>query len=265
MGRFLKTLFTTTGLVLALQASSLWAAAGSIWGELKPNAAGLVPDPADLSFISYVNNTDEVLHTENSYNSAVGLSQGYVLHEGKGYWFVNFMNFPQALDGQSYTVVFTDAKNGTQATLEGTVPGTYTNIPSIPAFTATAAPAAPGNFRAVRNGKDVTLSWDAAPGETYRVYRTQNPSGFKNGASNGIYHRIADGVVGGTYTDDVKVTSPAWYLLVPETKTGVRGAHSVEVSVPAILEKEEIQKDVLQGAPKVQQPGVSLPQNGVRQ
>jgi len=265
MGRFLKTLFTTTGLVLALQASSLWAAAGSIWGELKPTAAGLVPDPADLSFISYVNNNDEVLHTENSYNSAVGLHQGYQLHEGKGYWFVNFMNFSQATDGQSYTVIFTDAKNGTQATLEGTIPGTYTNVTNIPAFTANQAPAAPSNFQATRQGKDVTLTWDAAQGETYRVYRTQNPSGTKNSASNGIYHRIAEGVVGGTYKDEVPVTAGAWYILVPEAKNGVRGAHSVELSVGALLEKEEIKKDMLQGAPKVQNPGIALPENGVRQ
>jgi len=245
MGRFLKTLFTTTGLVLALQASSLWAAAGSIWGELKPTSAGLVPDPADLSFISYVGNNDDVLHTENSYNSAVGTNQGYQLHEGKGYWFVNFMNFSQAMDGQPYAVIFTDTKTGTQATLEGTIPGTYTQVANVPAFNANGAPAAPSNFKATRQGKVVTLSWDAAQGQTYRVYRTQNPSGTKNGASNGIYHKIAEGVVGGTYTDEVPVVSPAWYILVPELKNGVRGAHSLEVSVGSLLEKEEI----MQGAP----------------
>lgn len=231
MRKMLKNILMMGVAVVAMTAQMAAAAPGSVYGELVIAENGRVPQRDEVSFIAFVNGTDDVIHTEQTYNAPLGEKQGYVLNAGKGYWFVNFANFRTANDGQAYKVVFTTEDNAYQATMDSTVPNGYTGINTPVQMVASMAPAKPTGLKADRTSNGIEVSWDARAGVTYKVYRTKLPSGADNGRSNGIFEKVADGEVASFTDTDVAANEQAFYLVVGQNKNGVYSAHTEEVYV----------------------------------
>lgn len=262
MRKMLKNIMVMGVAVVAMSSQLAVAAPGSVYGELVIADNGQVPQRDEVSFIAFVNGTDEVIHTEQTYNAPLGEKQGYVLHQGKGYWFVNFANFRTANDGQAYKVVFTTEDNAFQGTMDGSVPSGYTGINTPIQMVASMAPAKPTGLRAARANAGVEVTWDARAGVTYKVYRSKLPSGAENPRSNGIFEKVAEGDIA-TFTDtQVAANESAWYLIVGQGKNGVYSAHTEEVHVapssqfaPGKIQKHimmepavKVQKNVEQGS-----------------
>lgn len=213
-------------------ASFAWAnAAGTQYGRIvKSN--GQAPSASNVSFVAFVNGSDAVIHTENAFNSALGAKQGLVSRGNESLFLVNFSNFAAAQPGQSFNVVFT-TNDGERGVLNGVVPAALTETPSEINLQRLALPTAAGNVQAQRTAEGVSLSWNAAAGLTYRVYRSSLASGANNGQSNGIFERVAGNVTRGSFTDTTAVGSvPYWYVVIATDKNGVMSAHSTEVFAP---------------------------------
>jgi hypothetical protein len=211
-----------------------------------------VPSTDDLTFVAFVNGHDDVIHTENAYNSPLGFKGGYALHEGKGYWFVNFANFRSANNGQAYKVQFTTLQDNLQASLDGSVPSDYQQVPTRVTLQASQAPRIPTGVTVTRAHSGVNVTWNTVNGLTYKVYRCLLPSGANNGHSNGVFTKVAEGV---TSYSDTTVTreNSAWFLVIAEGPNGNLSGHSEEGLLAAEIDPGmQLQKQIVKDLPKVQ-------------
>lgn len=219
-------------------------------------ASNAVVQKGDLTFIAFINGSDDVIHTENAYNCALGLGNGYVVNNNEGYWLVNFANFADAEPGDTFEIQFTARQSNQRASIAGTVPPGLTQTSNTVALANAVAPLAPTNLRSSRTDSAVQVTWNAEPNTTYRVYRADLPSGAENGASRGIYNKVAQGVNGGSFTDaNTDATKTYWYLVVAENKNGVLSGRSDEVRALPVNQ--------LASQPEVSQPQkLAEPQSG---
>lgn len=249
--------------LIAFGNANVIAAPGSVYGELVLSGGKLIPTRDNVSFIAYIDNDDSVIHTENAYNSPLGLKQGYTIYEGKGYWFVNFANFRRGMDGNPYTVIFTTLNNNQQAVYKGTIPSGYTNVSDQIMLKPTMAPLAPSNVTATWHGNQITVNWNTQTGLVYDVYRTDLPSGANNSAGNGIYSKVADNISGSFIDNNVVTGNDYWYIVIAENKAGSRSAHSNEVHA-APLKKMSPKRPMLEKQNNVLQPQ-TLEDNQIQQ
>lgn len=244
MRTILNALFGAALVALAGASVALADNNGAIVGRVL-TSAGVVAAPSEMSFIAYVDGKDDIIHTENAFNSAMGLRQGYIVNNNQGVFLVNFANFTNARPGQPFTVVLT-GPNNERGQFASQVPDGLTNVETPVQLQRMALPTTPSNLQVQRSAQGVSVSWNATAGLTYRVYRAELPSGADNGASRGIYSRIAQGVTTGSFVDaNTAANLPYWYLVVAEDKAGVISAHSGEVralpvGAPQIAKPEQI-------------------------
>lgn len=220
--------------VLCVSMGTAFADAGTMFGTLMtPNK--VAPAQNSLSFVAFVNGSDDVIHTENAFNAALGTGNGFITQNNQGLWLVNFSNFATAKPKDSFSVVFTSKENNLRGVYNGTVPAGLTQADVTVALRPVALPKPASNLQAQRVANGVVVTWNAEPGLRYRVYRANLPSGADNGNSRGIYEKVAQNITGGAFTDTkANANETAWYLVIAENKQGVLSAHSGEVrALPA--------------------------------
>lgn len=229
-GTALRVFFAAMLAVLAALTPAM-AMTGTSFGRVARDNGALLPK-GDLTFVAFLNGSDEVIHTENAYNSALGLGNGYVNHQNQGIWLINFANFSDSKVGDTYSVIFTSKQENLRGTYNGQVPGGLTEESAQITLKPAVAPIAPAGLAAQRTAEGVSISWTADPSLTYRVYRADLPSGADNGASRGIYNKVTQGVLSGTFVDtNTRPGQEYWYLVLAEDKNGVLSGHSGEVRV----------------------------------
>lgn len=234
-------------------------ATGTQFGKIQ-FANGQVPAREEVSFIAFINGSDDVIHTENAYNSPLGAGNGYLVKNNEAFWLVNFSNFADAKSGDTFEIQFT-TNNSARANVAGVVPGGLTQTTNTVNLAPAVAPLAPTNVRTARSANGVEVTWNSEPNVSYRVYRADLPSGADNGLSRGIYNKVAENVNGGSFVDaNTEGNQTYWYLVVAEDKNGVLSAHSGEVrALPAsqFVEKPQVAKPSLKQSSKVIAPAKS--------
>lgn len=147
-------------------------AQGSIFGTVK-NGDLSSPEVGELKFFGFVNGSDYELHTQ----SIVGA--GY----DNGNWYDDFQNYLNNTAGMNYKYFFWNPSTSEGYTLAGQIPNNSFEQENIQLTTVT-WPQPPQNLTASRlNDTEVTLTWEAQPGQTFHVYRRIN-------GVNGSYFRI---------------------------------------------------------------------------
>lgn len=241
--RWMKSMLAGALVALAMGGVAFADMPGTQYGRLVSNSG--VVAKGDLTYVAYVNGNDDVIHTENAYNCALGLGQGHLVQNGDSLYLLNFANFANAQPGQSFNVIFT-TKAGQRGSTSGVVPPGLTESANPVQLANAAVPATPNNLQVARSSNGTSLTWNAEAGLTYRIYRADLPSGAGNTASRGIYNKVAENVAAGTFVDttaDKSITS--WYLIVAQDKNGVVSAHSDEIrALPAtqLMDNHQIQK-----------------------
>lgn len=192
-----------------------------LFGELR-NSNGTIPGDDDITFLCYVDGTDDEIQTEST------VTRNY---QG-GFFSVETQNFtptPPAT-GAAFDIFFTNVVNGESAHFQTTVPAAAMQYPLI-TLAESANPAVPmGVSASVPQRGSVTLTWDALDGLTYRIYRYL--------ISGGAYDRIATGIASSPYTDDtVDGVNIYYYVIVADDGINISG-HSNEVSADSSLPVE---------------------------
>ena len=208
------------------------AIGGSVVDEGQINGS-----PSQVNYVAWVplfTPPNEVL-TEDGYNSAVGVNQGFQ----SGTWRLNAGNFTNPPPIPSFTInlifgglgpnlgsIWTFGflwDNSVPTTLHGSV-GTQ------------ASATCPVMLSGSQNGTGKTINWSGATSQ-YLIYRSNLPSGAGNGASNGRYALVTSIPAGTfTYNDLLCPTgTDCWHIVVPANGSGViNGCHSEESNPTAV-------------------------------
>ena len=240
--------------------------AGAVYGGSVLDYGQLQDTPADANYVAWLGTSGSPpgqVVTEDSYNSATGVDQGYQA----GNWLLavdgNFDN-PAPADGDQVNIIFggLGAADGTLwhydfawdnsigTTNHGTV--TDTSSGSCPDMQA-------GSYDETTGEK--VINW-SAPAGTYYIYRSLLASGAGNDASNGRYNyvdTVTTTTTSGSYTDNVGANTDSWHIVVPGDGTTITGCHS-EPADPTAAELTEVvveqQPPALDAAPE---DGVAAP------
>lgn len=248
-------------MVLGLGVGSAYAMSGTTYGNVVLHNGQIAPK-GEVTYVAFINGKDEVIHTENAFNSALGAGNGYMTKDNKGMWLVNFANFSEGKPGDTFNIVFTSKDGKLRGSYDGEVPGGLTPISEDVTMKPVAMPLPVAGFAAQRSDNGVVLSWNSTEGLKYRIYRADLPSGADNANSRGIYDKVAEGVTGNSFVDEnTNSGAPHWYLILAEDKNGVLSGHSGEVRVnPVNVSGDQLQRvseDLLQGKDAVKTGGSS--------
>lgn len=247
-------------LLLAWASSAEALPAGILYGHVQYAEGEAAPKPEDLTLLAFIGDDDDWVHTAGAFNSPFGENEGYKVKDGKGYWVVNFANFPGVQPGMPFTVLLS-TRDGFQAKVTGSVPGQLTEHDEEIVLQKQALPGLPQDFAAQRTDKGIRLTWKNSATESVRVFRTEFPSGAENGRGNGVYRRIAAGIKGAEFVDqDADPTKTYWYLLVAESDDGTLGLHSKEIR--AAVDAESRAKGSTQRSSKDAKKDKSTPGGG---
>lgn len=213
---------------------------------------GSSPYPTDgtVTFIAYIKERgDSQILTEDNFQSGIGVDRGYQSQ----YFIVKWENFEDLpTTGDTLVVLFTGigAQQGKSGAIEDSLDtgapqqnfgqSSWEESPKHPAVPTglTAKNILPGT---------VDLFWHPSPPKngflSYRIYRSSMLSGAENGASDGRYTRIAQGITDTTYQDTTAVNlsegSDNWYIVVAadsvDPDTTYLSGHSEEEWIDAAL------------------------------
>lgn len=211
-------------LVLALSASAF--AQGSIFGTVT-NADLTTPANGEVSFVGYLDDTDEEIRIESS--------------DGGGYdagnWFDDFQNYLTEAAGNPYDYHFYNAANGEGFVLSAVIPNNSFQQENV-TLALVGWPVAPSGLSGtVLSGSSAMINWTGVPGLTYHVYR-------RMAVSNGSFFRIDDptgtltnpGVADSFFVDlTTDGVSSYTYLIIGEDPGGNLSPHSVGVTVNAAV------------------------------
>lgn len=214
--RITSTLGLALLLLMAMTASGY--AQGSIFGTVT-NSDLSSPANGDISFVGYLDDTDEEIRIETS--------------DGAGYdagnWFDDFQNYLTEAPGNAYDYHFHNAVNGEGFQLSSLVPSNSFQQENV-VLAPVAWPAAPAGLTGVTlSGSSVLVNWNGQPGLTYHVYR-------RLAISNGSFFRVdnpagplADpGIADSFFVDNtVDGVSSYAYLIIAEDGSGNLSPHSV--------------------------------------
>lgn len=204
-------------MVALLIGSSSAFAQGSIYGSVT-NSNATTPANGEISFIGYLDNTDEEIRIE----TCVGA--GY----DAGNWFDDFQNYLTEAPGNPYDYHFHNTANGEGAVLSKTIPSNSFQEEDI-VLAAVDWPGKPTDLagRPV-SSSSLILSWTTEAGLTYHVYRraaTSSGSFFRIDAPGGSLTN--PGVANGFFVDNtVNGTSSYTYLIIAQDASGNFGPHS---------------------------------------
>lgn len=197
-------------------------AQGSIFG-LVTNSDNSTPANGEISFIGFLNDSDEEIRVESSDGA------GY----DEGNWYDDFQNYLSESPGNPYDYYFFNLVNSEGFHLSGSIPNNSFQQENVSLAQVT-WPFSPSSFSGhALSPTVVKLIWTSAPDVTCHVYR--RPS-----LSNGAFFRVDDitgslsnpGVAGEQYYDSTVDGSGSYdYLLVAESASGDLSPHSEIISV----------------------------------
>lgn len=215
---------------------------GLAWG-IQTVLAGSVIDygqllnsPARANYVAWydTNNPPNQVLTEDGFNSASGVDQGY---QG-GIWRMNPTNFAPA-PGSGATMQFVFGGLGVDS---GTIwvysylqnnNDPLTEHGTVGVISSSDCPVMlPGSW----DGSNKLIRWSAPPG-IYLIYKSVNPSGASNGNSNGRYSYLATVSTTtneGSYTDTA-ANVESWHIVIPaDDNQAIIGCHSEESNPTAV-------------------------------
>jgi len=208
-------------LCLLLIAPSAAFAQGSITGTVA-NSDATTPSDGDISFVGFLDDTDEEIRIESSDGA------GYTT----GNWYDDFQNYLTEAAGNPYDYYFVNTNNGEAYHLAGSIPSNSYQEENI-ILESASLPATPTDLAASAiSTSSMLISWTGSSGLTYHVYR-------RNATSNGSYFRIDNtsgslsdpGVSTGYFVDNtVDGSSSYTYLVIAENGSGDYSAHSETVT-----------------------------------
>ncbi|MCH9032604.1 MAG: IPT/TIG domain-containing protein, partial [candidate division Zixibacteria bacterium] len=213
--RILK-LSTLAILATGLMSPSVYAQ-GSIFGTVT-NSNLTIPANGEISFIGYLDDTDEEIRIETS------VGAGY----DNGNWFDDFQNYLTEVSGNPYDYLFYNITNGQGFHLEKTIPNNSFQQENV-LLGNVSWPVIPSGLNAVTvSSSSVALNWNSVPNLTYHIYRrvaTSNGSFFRLDNTAGL---LTDRGVSDSFFVDVTVdgVSSYTYLIIAEDNLGNLSAHS---------------------------------------
>jgi hypothetical protein len=229
-----KKLFMGLGLIVSLILGATAVNAGYVLERGQLNGA-----PAQVNYVAWwdTNIPPNQVLTEDGFNSATGVDQGYV----DGVWRLNPSNFsPAPSAGAQINFIF----GGLDSSSDGTIWAySILNHDTENAITdhGLVGVQSPGDCPAMLAGswdgaQNKVIRWAAPPG-TYLIYKSVNPSGASNGNSNGRYQYLATVTTSGpegSYTD-ANATVESWHIVIPAATSGnIIGCHSEESNPTAV-------------------------------
>lgn len=208
--------------MIFLLGSSTAFAQGSIYGTVT-NSDLSTPANGDITFVGYLDNTDEEIRIETS------VGAGY----DAGNWFDDFQNYLTEAAGNPYDYHFYNSTNSEGFILSGAIPSSSFHEENI-ALMAITWPSKPtGLVGTAISNSTIVLSWPSVPGLTYHVYR-------RAGTSNGSYFRLDNlagnlanpGVSDSFFVDDLVGGFAEYdYLIIAQDGSGNLSPHSDELTV----------------------------------
>lgn len=202
--------------------------AGIIFGQFE-NAL----TDGTITYIAYVgNNWNEIL-TEDSFNSKLGVNQGYQ----KGKFLFDAANFFSIRSGDLVTIEFSGigSEEGKAGSIKVAWNGSFQDqgIISFEENDNLTTPPQP-IVKTISPGI-IWLNWKPeGKWLHYYIYRSTQASGCNNLSSNGRYQLIASRARP-PYTDNTVPNvrgTQAWYLIIAEDRYGRKSGHSPEAYVP---------------------------------
>ncbi len=200
----------------------LVAAQGSIFGAVT-NSDFSVPDSGEISFIGYLDDTDEEIRFESS------VGAGYDV----GNWFDDFQNYLTEAPGNPYDYHFYNTANGEGFVLSKLIPNNSFQLEDI-FLSPVNWPVAPSGLRGrVASYSRIDIYWSEIGAATFHVYR-------RPASSNGSLFRIDDptgsmanpGVTDTFFVDTLVDSSGAYdYLIIAEDASGNLSPHSEVITV----------------------------------
>jgi|GEM_PF-1082695 len=206
------------------------------------------PDSGTVTFMAYLKKggeTDNEVLTEDSYNHFLGRDQGY---DGN-YFRVNAEYFIswKVEDQDSLIILLTGV--GSEAENAGSIRDTVDIDVSCQDFGNSSwgtsiNPTVPTGLEATNVSPGVVdLLWNSINSKngstSYRLYRSSQPSGAGNGASDGRYLRIAQALADTSYQDTDAPKGLCWYIVVAADSVApdsiFLSGHSDEVRIDAAL------------------------------
>ncbi|MFZ5981863.1 MAG: hypothetical protein ACOYVF_14680, partial [Candidatus Zixiibacteriota bacterium] len=194
---------------------------GTIYGTVTGSDM-VAPADGELSFFSFLDNTDEEIRIETSDGA------GY---EG-GNWYDDFQNYLTEAPGNPYDFYFYDFADGDGLHFEGAIPNNSFQEENIN-IAPVGWPQKPATVNAYSlDTTRIKISWFFEPSLTYHVYR--RPAG-----SNGSFYRIDNpegslanpGVADSFYIDSTVFSASSYsYIVIAEDGSGNYSPHSEVVT-----------------------------------
>lgn len=201
-------------------------AQGSIFGAVQ-NADLSTPANGEILFFGFLDDTDEEIRIDLSTGA------GY----DAGNWFDDFQNYLTEAPGNPYDYYFFNTTNNEGAALGKAIPNNSFQQEDI-TLAPVSWPAQPAGLAAAAvSGSSVVVSWNAAPGATYHIYR-------RLAVSSGSFFRLDDptgslanaGVADSFFVDNtVDGVSSYDYVIIAEDALGNYSPHSAVVTVNSAL------------------------------
>lgn len=197
---------------------------GNIFGTVQ-NADFTPPATGDLYWTGFLDGTDQEIRIES--NTGAG-------YDGTN-WFDDFQNYTTEAAGNPFDYVYVNLINGEALRLVGTIPDNSFYQEDVVLAEATVPPQPTGFTAVAVSSATVALSWDAAPGLTWHVYR-------RTTSNNSLFRRLDDptgnlanpGVADPYFDDNTSDGAGHYtYLIIAEDATGNYSAHSAPVPVDA--------------------------------
>ncbi len=215
--------------------------------------------PPATTFAVYLNNNQGKILVENAPRWRTGMDPNI---PGTGVFGVelgNFSNPPLAI-GDTVSIRFSCNESHEQGVLTAVVSGIpWYYFPATLSLTPVNMPSPPtGLSLTVSSNGQRILQWNEQSGVSYSVYRRDAADTVALGQSRMQYFRLAENVVGGSFTDASTSAEAHGYIVIPK-RGNVYGSHSVEVTdfpgIPEGLEAAVASSNPLTVAVTWRQPG----------
>ena len=214
-------LITMALFVICIMTTNAFAQ-GSVFG-IVANSDLSTPVNGEVSFVGYLDNTDEEIRIETS--------------DGAGYdagnWFDDFQNYLTEAPGNPYDYHFYNTANGEGFQLSNVIPNNSFQQENV-LLASVAWPTAPTALSGITlSGSSVLLTWNASGGSTYHIYR-------RPAVSNGSFFRIDDlsgslsnpGVADSFYVDNtVDGINSYDFVIIAEDGSGNLSPHSTVITI----------------------------------
>lgn len=185
------------------------------------------------TFTAYLNNDESKILIENAPRWEMGADPNIAGNGTFGVELGNFINPPLQI-GDSVYIRFTDNATGQQGTLSDyctAIP--WARFPLSLYLTAVVFPSPPENVNMVIDSLTGyrTVSWNFVAGLSYTVYRRTYQETLPNGECRMLYHRIAQNLSSGSFTDSTTELNKNYgYIVYAVNSSGIKSSHSAEAN-----------------------------------